>query len=233
MAFIKSLTELSNRGRRRVFGLNERERVESLAGLNYGLYAQNSQAQMDFLISKGLEPQHALLDVGCGPLSGGLAFIEYLQEGNYAGIDVLPESIAEGRTQIEKANLSHKVPLVVVSESFGKDELGERQFDFMWAYRVQQHLEEEQLHAFLQQMTSRMKPGTKLFANAPLGQEMRARWKTFPYIVRPLEAYKEIAAPYGLNVDDLGLLSDQGFPTRRRNREAEHDNHMLSFAISG
>lgn len=230
---IKGLIELSSRGRRRVLGLNERERVETLAGLNYGFYAQNSQAQMEFLISKGLEPQHTLLDVGCGPLSGGLAFIEYLQEGNYAGIDVQPESIAEGKTQIEKANLSRKAPLVAVSESFGREELGDRGFDFMWAYRFLQQLEEQQMQAFLQQVASRMKPDSKLFANAPLGEDMRAKWKAFPYIVRPLKSYREMAALYGLNVEDLGLLQDLGFPVQRQNREAEHDNHMLSFTILG
>jgi hypothetical protein len=34
--------------------------------------------QLDYLVERGLKPEHNLLDVGCGPLRAGIHFIEYL-----------------------------------------------------------------------------------------------------------------------------------------------------------
>ena len=44
--------------------------------------------QFDYLVEHGLQPQHYLLDVGCGPIRGGMHFIRYLETGHYYGVDL-------------------------------------------------------------------------------------------------------------------------------------------------
>ena len=43
--------------------------------------------QFDFLRSRGLEPSHVVLDVGCGDLTAGRFLIPYLDAGHYWGLD--------------------------------------------------------------------------------------------------------------------------------------------------
>ena len=40
-----------------------------------GLWEALGSLQFKFMIDRGLEPQHVLLDVGCGTLRGGVRFI--------------------------------------------------------------------------------------------------------------------------------------------------------------
>ena len=47
------------------------------------------------MVEHGLKPEHKLLDVGCGPLRGGIKFINYLEPGNYYGVDKRADVIDE------------------------------------------------------------------------------------------------------------------------------------------
>ena len=60
-------------------------------------WEQHGQAQFDYLKSKGLEPQHTFLDIGCGPLRGGIHFIRYLDAGNYYGVEKNAEVLETAR----------------------------------------------------------------------------------------------------------------------------------------
>ncbi|HEY7563249.1 MAG TPA: class I SAM-dependent methyltransferase [Gaiellaceae bacterium] len=53
-----------------------------------GLWRKMGKLQLKFLTAHGLEPGHRLLDVGCGPLRAGVRLAEYLDAGNYYGIDI-------------------------------------------------------------------------------------------------------------------------------------------------
>lgn len=64
---------VADRGHRKVIG---------------GRWDQLGNLQLDFLVQRGLQPHHALLDVGCGPLRAGVKLVPYLDPGNYYGIDL-------------------------------------------------------------------------------------------------------------------------------------------------
>ena len=49
------------------------------------------QLQFDYLVSHGLQPGDRMLEIGCGNLRAGRLFIDYLNPGNYYGIDISPE----------------------------------------------------------------------------------------------------------------------------------------------
>ena len=49
------------------------------------------QMQFDYLIGHGLKPGDRMLEIGCGNLRAGRLFIDYLDAGNYYGIDISPD----------------------------------------------------------------------------------------------------------------------------------------------
>ena len=52
-----------------------------------GKWDELGRLQFDFMVARGLQPEHVFLDVACGSLRGGVHFIKYLDAGNYLGID--------------------------------------------------------------------------------------------------------------------------------------------------
>ena len=66
-----------------------------------GRWEEIGQLRLDFLRERGLQPQHHLLDVGCGSLRGGVRFILYLETGHYSGLDRNDRLLDVGRTEIE------------------------------------------------------------------------------------------------------------------------------------
>ena len=102
--------------RRVIPSVRERDRLERMIG-PLGLWDQIQRYQIGFLKKVGLKPHHRLLDIGCGPLSGGLAFVDFLAPGNYVGVDVSEKAISEGYRQIAKAGLAGKNPKHEIRDS--------------------------------------------------------------------------------------------------------------------
>ena len=75
--------------------------------------------QLDFLIKQGLEPSNVLLDLGCGCLRGGLHFIDYLEPGNYQGMDISAEVVRLGiKRELGIDAFRSRRPEFVVSNNF-------------------------------------------------------------------------------------------------------------------
>src|SRR4029079_14628998 len=87
------------------------------------------QYQLKALTRLGLKPHHSVVDIGCGPLTVGVALIPYLDRGNYTGVDLLPEPLEAAHRRIAERGLAHKNPTIVCSTTFGKRELEGRTFD--------------------------------------------------------------------------------------------------------
>lgn len=67
-------------------GLRERHRLEVMVG-PLGFWDKLQRYQLNVLQQNGMEAGHTLMDIGCGPLQGGVAFIKYLNASCYVGID--------------------------------------------------------------------------------------------------------------------------------------------------
>jgi hypothetical protein len=52
-----------------------------------GKWDEIGKLQSDFMVARGLAPEHVFLDVACGSLRGGVQFIKYLDPGNYVGVE--------------------------------------------------------------------------------------------------------------------------------------------------
>ena len=53
----------------------------------FALWEDLARWQLDTLRGLGLDPRHRLLDIGCGAMRLGLGAVEYLDDGNYFGVD--------------------------------------------------------------------------------------------------------------------------------------------------
>ena len=53
-----------------------------------GQWEEHRCFQIAFLREQGLKPSHKILEIGCGPLTGGIPIIRYLEPNNYFGLDI-------------------------------------------------------------------------------------------------------------------------------------------------
>lgn len=100
------------------------ETINALGHRDYvgGLWEEIGQLQFDFMVAQGLQPEHTLLDIACGSLRGGVHFINYLNPGNYLGLDKEQALINRGIEQeLGKGKLAEKQPQFVINDHFEFD----------------------------------------------------------------------------------------------------------------
>lgn len=130
--------------------------------------------QLDSLKSIGLKPQHRLLDFGCGALRFGLNAIEYLDDGNYFGVDAFAPYIAAGKKLARVGGIRRRFTLLV-SRDFELDRFGVN-FDFGNAQSVFTHMSGKECDRCMMMLKRVMKPGGSFFftylIGAPVTQGM-------------------------------------------------------------
>jgi SAM-dependent methyltransferase len=191
------------------------------------MWAMQRRFQFKFLISQGLQPHHRLLDVGCGTLRGGIPFIDYLEPGNYTGIDARPKALEEARKELADAKLEHKHPVLVLAAHPAEIHL-DVSFDFACAFWVLIHMTDDIVQAYLAFVRQVLGRDGVFYANVILGNGPEKEWSGFPVVERPREVYREWAATAGLEVSDVGKLSSLGHHAGI----AGDDMMMLRFTLA-
>lgn len=136
------------------------ENYKNYLGGGAGQWDQRGAFQLHLLQALGLLPHHWMMDVGCGPVRGGVHFISFLEKGRYFGVDYNASFIEAARQQIEEKGLAEKKPTVEVVEDFRFPT--ERQFDFVLAFSVLNHCSAEQRRTFLKAIPALLRPGGKV-----------------------------------------------------------------------
>src|SRR5262245_10940275 len=76
-----------------------------------GLWDEVGRLQRDHLVDDRLRPDIRLVDIGCGPLRGGVHFVRYLEPGNYYGLELNPAWLDAGyNTELVRLDLQHRLP---------------------------------------------------------------------------------------------------------------------------
>jgi len=130
------------------------ETINSIGHRNYvgGLWEEIGKLQFDFLVSQGLKPGHTLLDIGCGSLRGGVHFINYLNTGNYLGLDKEQELINRGIEQeLGKEMQIEKKSEFVISDCFEFNNFSKMP-DYAIAQSLFTHLVENDIKLCLQNL---------------------------------------------------------------------------------
>jgi cyclopropane fatty-acyl-phospholipid synthase-like methyltransferase len=205
--------------------LDERDkaRLEDSMGFR-GQFDEHRRFQIAMLKERGLLPAHQLLEIGCGPLTGGIPIIQYLEPNNYVGIDVRKSVLDMSWREVGKAGLSEKNPRLICSNDFGSTELVDRKFDIIFSFSVLYHLSNEILALYFAAVRERLKSGGQCLATVNTKHESNT-WLEFPFLKRTIDDYRKLAAVYGLETTAFGEIKDLGF----RLPSEERENQLLAF----
>jgi 2-polyprenyl-3-methyl-5-hydroxy-6-metoxy-1,4-benzoquinol methylase len=203
--------------------VRRRQALEDSMGFR-GQWDEHRRFQIAFLKSQGLDPSHKFLEIGCGPLTGGISLIGYLNPNNYIGVDIRSSVLNLSWGEVGAAGLSAKNPRLICSSSFGSEELPDEQFDFVLSFSVLFHLTDELLQACFVRVAKCLKPTGVFFAQVD-NQHDSSSWLQFPFIKRTVKDYVEMASAAGLKANSLGTIETLGF----RLPGEERRNEMLSF----
>jgi SAM-dependent methyltransferase len=207
--------------------LDQRERhaLEDHMGFR-GQWDEHRRFQIEQLRRLGLQTECSLLEIGCGPLTAGIPIIEYLKANNYVGIDVRSAVLDLSWQQVGRSSLSDKNPRLIRSDDFGRTELGDDKFDFVWSFSVLYHLSDEILDQLFCQVARRLRPEGQFVANVMTDME-NSTWLEFPFLKRSVDFYRSAAGKYKLRTVNLGSLAELGF----RLPSEERNNPLLQFKL--
>ena len=128
-----------------------------------GLWEEVGQIQFEFMKVQGLLPEHKLIDVGCGAMRGGIHFVNYLDKGNYFGLDINASLIDAAKVELNSYNLIHKSPNLLVNDTF-EFSLFNTKFDFAIAVSVFTHLFMNNILRCLVEINRVLSPGGRFYA---------------------------------------------------------------------
>jgi SAM-dependent methyltransferase len=97
------------------------------------------QLQFDYLIGHGLKPGDRMLEIGCGNLRAGHLFIDYLDAGNYYGIDISPDILLAATDTVAEFGLQAKLPHLALVRDMSLSLLPAGQFTVVHAHSVFSH----------------------------------------------------------------------------------------------
>ncbi|MBV9870901.1 MAG: class I SAM-dependent methyltransferase [Frankiaceae bacterium] len=95
--------------------------------------------QFDYLRQHGLEPQHTMLEIGCGNLRAGWRFIDFLDAGHYYGVDISPDVILAAQDTLVRKSQVEKLPYLTVVKDMSFAFLPAERFDWVHAHSVFSH----------------------------------------------------------------------------------------------
>ena len=130
-----------------------------------GMWDEIGRMQFDYLRTAGLMPGMRFLDVGCGCLRGGVHAVQYLEAGNYFGIDLSRDLLDAGYDlEIAGAGLQDKLPRenLKATDTFDITPFAQI-FDMALAVSVFTHLTLNHLKMCLINVGAAMRPGGRFY----------------------------------------------------------------------
>jgi len=205
------------------------ERRHGLVG-PHTLWQEKREFQSQFLREMGLEPQHYLLDIGCGTLRGGIPLIQYLHTGHYYGFDVWGKLIKEARKEVNVTGLEEKAPRLFALPTISHLEV-DVSFDFIWAFSVLIHISDAVLDETLYFASRHLSESGVFYANVNTAKRKKdGTWRGFPLVARPLDFYNQACDANDLVMHDMGSLKELGHET---NRKTDDNHRMLKMIRKG
>jgi cyclopropane fatty-acyl-phospholipid synthase-like methyltransferase len=131
-----------------------------------GRWDEIGQKMMKVCIENGLQPDMKLLDVGCGPLRVGTKLINYLNKGNYYGIDSNENYLNIGINEVLiDDNLTEKTSIenFTITSTFNNEHFNTC-FDMILVSGVFTHLTLNHFIFFMEKIKNTTKLGSKILA---------------------------------------------------------------------
>ena len=199
--------------RRYIPGMREMHELELMVG-PLGYWKELQSYQLNTLVSNGLKPEHKLLDLGCGPLQGGIAFIKYLNANNYYGVDIRESSISAGLKQITKYQVTDKKPVLLLTDDFGKKELSGIKFNFIWASQILYYFDDLKLNSLMEFLSISLADDGKFLGDIIGPKHYEFKTREHNWNLHSVESLNNKSKNFRLKVLDLGEISNFGYPSR-------------------
>lgn len=168
-----------------------------------GMWDEIGKLQLDFLINQGLLPHHKILDVGCGCLRGGLHFVNYLNSGNYFGIDLNQSLLDAGIEEVRNANLAAKLPIQNLLQTNDFDAIAlNAKFEFALSISVFTHLPLNTIRICMEMLTQVISEGGSYYSSIFLIPEEHLTYKTVTHTPGNITTYGD-ADPYHYRISDI------------------------------
>jgi hypothetical protein len=110
----------------------------------------------------GCQPHHVVADYGCGSLWIGEAFMNYLEPGNYVGLDVADTFYAEGLTRFPEGYVAERRPMLRVISPETLREVRDRKPSFILSTGVLMHVAPEDLKTYFGGLIAAAMPQTRI-----------------------------------------------------------------------
>ena len=114
--------------------------------------------QFDYLTKHGLKPEFTMLEIGCGNLRAGRLFIDYLDTGNYYGIDNSPDVLFTAQETLVANGLRDKLPHLTPVRDLCFAFLPNGHFDVVHAHGVFSHAPPHVIEECFAHVSRVMKP---------------------------------------------------------------------------
>ncbi len=133
-----------------------------------GMWEEVGLLTFRYLVAKGLRPEMKVLDVGCGCLRVGIHLVDFLDSGNYFGIDLSEDLLEAGyQHELVPLGLQTKVPRgnLLCDGEFAFDRLPtDHHFDVAVAQSLFTHLPLNHIRLCMTNLTPVMVPGGSFHA---------------------------------------------------------------------
>ena len=152
-------------------------------------WERHGALQFEFLKAQGLQPQHYLLEIGCG--TGRLArkVVPYLGQANYRGCDISGAALSAAEQLAAEEGWKCKLPQF--SRSMSDAWLS---VDFVWAFSVFIHVPRAVMVYLMRSAAQLMKPDARfLFSYVPEKTDERTGLKQFRHTERTYIECTEMA----------------------------------------
>lgn len=174
--------------------------------------------QFEYLLAKGLLKNQRMLDFGCGTLRAGRYFIEYLDIGNYCGIDISEVIIDEAKKFVIEEGLTTKKPTLIWNNDLDLEfnDLIGMEFDVILAQSVFTHLFPEHIDTIIKNCSKVMGTGSRFYFTFHESDNLKQRnEKDFS---QPYAFYQELAKKHQLSLE--------------RFDDYDHPNNQVMCSIS-
>lgn len=122
-------------------------------------WQRRGEFQLALLRHLGLRASSEVLDVGCGPLRGGLPIIGFVGARHYRGVDANASLVAAAHFELARAGLAEATDRVTVLHDFALATLAAR-YDVILCFSVLNHCAQEERSRFFAEVPAVMAPAS-------------------------------------------------------------------------
>jgi len=130
--------------------------------VDIGFMKKRAQRILEAFKRAGCQPHHVVADYGCGSLWIGEAFMDYLDPGNYVGLDVADGFYVEALTRFPDGYVAERRPMLRVISEESLREVRDRKPDFILSTGVLMHVAPEDLANYFAGLTAIALPHTRI-----------------------------------------------------------------------